>query len=329
MGKLMGKLIGKKLLAAIFCMAMLVVVAGCGGGGKKAEEPKANNAAAFAVIKDDLGRTVTLDKKPERIVVTSASFLEPLHEVGGDVVGRPDSKTNMPDFAKDKPSVGKVYNIDLEKVLACAPDLVIINKGMNEKLVQTLETNGIKTLVMDMKNYENVRNEVKVFAQVTGEKEKGDALIKKMDDAIKAIVDGLPKESTPRRVAILHSTAQGLSVQLDTSIAGSVAKMLRFTNVASGMKAMEDNPDAAPYSIETLVEQNPEIIFITSMGEMEDVKRGMEQTIASNPAWQTIPAVKNGKLYYLSHDHFLLSPGIHYPDAVKEMAKLVYPDAVK
>ena len=105
--------------------------------------------------------------------------------------------------------------------------------------------------------------------------------------------------------------------------------MLRFTNVASGMKAMEDNPDAAPYSIETLVEQNPEIIFITSMGEMEDVKRGMEQTIASNPAWQTIPAVKNGKLYYLSHDHFLLSPGIHYPDAVKEMAKLVYPDAVK
>ena len=329
MGKLMGKLIGKKLLAAIFCMAMLVVVAGCGGGGKKAEEPKANNAAAFAVIKDDLGRTVTLDKKPERIVVTSASFLEPLHEVGGDVVGRPDSKTNMPDFAKDKPSVGKVYNIDLEKVLACAPDLVIINKGMNEKLVQTLETNGIKTLVMDMKNYENVKNEVKVFAQVTGEKEKGDALIKKMDDAIKAIVDGLPKESTPHRVAILHSTAQGLSVQLDTSIAGSVAKMLRFTNVASGMKAMEDNPDAAPYSIETLVEQNPEIIFITSMGEMEDVKRGMEQTIASNPAWQTIPAVKNGKLYYLSHDHFLLSPGIHYPDAVKEMAKLVYPDAVK
>ncbi|MGN0940825.1 MAG: ABC transporter substrate-binding protein [Selenomonadaceae bacterium] len=319
---------GKKLLAVIFCISMIFVVAGC-GGGKKAEEPKANNAEAYAVIKDDLGRTVTLDKKPERIVVTSASFLEPLHEVGGDVVGRPNSSTTMPDYAKDKPSIGKVYNVDLEKVLACAPDLVIINKGMNEKLVQTLETNGIKTLVMDMKNYENVKNEVKVFAQVTGEKEKGDALIKKMDDAIKAIVDGLPKESTPRRVAILHSTAQGLSVQLDTSIAGSVAKMLRFTNVASGMKAMEDNPDAAPYSIETLVEQNPEIIFITSMGEMEDVKRGMEQTIASNPAWQTIPAVKNGKLYYLSHDHFLLSPGIHYPDAVKEMAKLVYPDAVK
>ena len=79
-------------------------------------------------------------------------------------------------------------------------------------------------------------------------------------------------------------------------------------------------------TIETLVEQNPEIIFVTSMGKLDEVKRGMEETIASNPAWQTIPAVKNGKMYYLSQEHFLLSPGIHYPDAVEEMAKLIYPD---
>ena len=65
------------------------------------------------------------------------------------------------------------------------------------------------------------------------------------------------------------------------------------------------------------------------MGKLDEVKRGMEETIASNPAWQTIPAVKNGKMYYLSQDHFLLSPGIHYPDAVEEMAKLIYPDLFK
>ena len=315
----------KKNLIALFLVAISVLaLAGCGGGEKKPEPKEAASPSSFAVIKDDLGRTVTLDKKPERIVVTSASFLEPLHEVGGDVVGRPDSRTLMPDYAKDKESVGKVYNIDMEKVIACAPDLVIINKGMNEKLVQPLEATGIKTLVVDMKNYENVKNEVKIFAQVTGEKEKGDALVKAMDDKIASIVSKLPKEPQPRRVVILHSTAQGLSVQLETSIAGSVAKMLGFDNVAASMKAMEDNPDAAPYSIETLVEQNPEILFITSMGKIEDIKRGMEETIASNPAWQTIPAVKDKKLFYLSQEHFLLSPGIHYPDAVEEMARLIY-----
>ena len=313
-----------RFLTAIFCVFALAATLGCGGG--KPAEQKKENAAAFATIKDDLGREVTLAKKPERIVVTSASFLEPLHAVGGDVVGRPDSKST-PDWAKDKTSIGRVYNVDLEKLLACAPDLVIANKGMNEKLLQPLEINKIPCVVVDMKNYEEVKNEVRIFSQITGEKEKGDALIASMDEKIKAVAERLPKKKL--RVAILHSTAQGLSVQLDTSIAGSTAKMLGFENVASGMKALEGNPDAAPYSIETLVEQNPEIIFVTSMGKIDEVKRGMEETISLNPAWQTIPAVKNGKMFYLSQEHFLLSPGIEYPAAVEEMAKQVYPELFK
>ncbi|MBO6209184.1 MAG: ABC transporter substrate-binding protein, partial [Schwartzia sp.] len=206
-----------RFLTAIFCIFALAATLGCGGGGTPPEQKK-ENATAFATIKDDLGREVTLAKKPERIVVTSASFLEPLHAVGGDVVGRPDSKST-PDWAKDRTSIGRVYNVDLEKLLACAPDLVIANKGMNEKLLQPLEINKIPCVVVDMKNYEEVKNEVRIFSQITGEKEKGDALIASMDEKIKAVAERLPKKKL--RVAILHSTAQGLSVQLDTSIAGS------------------------------------------------------------------------------------------------------------
>ena len=134
----------------------------------------------------------------------------------------------------------------------------------------------------------------------------------------------VPKDK--KRVAILHSTSQGLSVQLDGSIAGSIAKMLGWENVASGMTPMEKNPDAAPYSMETLVEQNPDIIFVTSMGKMDEIKKNMEKTIAESPAWQSIPAIKQGKLYYLPQDLFLLSPGLHYPEAFELMAKLIYPE---
>ena len=224
----------KRLVLGFLIGCMLLVFAGCGGTPQGASSSSASTSATFATIDDAMGRTVTLDKKPERIVVTSASFLEPLHEVGGDVVGRPDSKTQMPDYAKDKASVGKVYQIDLEKVLACEPDLVIVNKGMNEKLVGPLEESGIKTIVVDMKSYDDVKNMVKIFSQVTGETSKGDELVK-----------------------------------------------------------------------------------------------SMEQTIADNPAWQTLPAIQQGKLYYLPQDLFLLSPGIHYPEAVETMAKLVYPEAFK
>lgn len=307
------------LLAVLMTMALLLT--GCGSEQKKAAEQ-----SAFVTVTDDLGRQVELKAKPARIVVTSASFLEPLEAVGGAdlVVGRPDSRTKMPDYAKDLTSVGKVYQIDTEKVLACQPDLVIVNKGMNEKLVDALEGSGIKTLVLDMKSYEDVKREVATLAAITGNKEKGEALIKDMDDKIAAVKNSIPAEK--RRVSIIHSTSQGLTVQLDGSIAGSVATMLGWENVASGSKPLEKNPDAAPYSMETLVEQNPEIIFVTSMGKLSAIKASMEETM-QGPAWQSIPAVRDKKVYYLPQDLFLLSPGIHYPDAVAEMAHCVYPQA--
>ena len=72
--------------------------------------------------------------------------------------------------------------------------------------------------------------------------------------------------------------------------------------------------------------QNPEMIFITSMGKLSEIKKNMDETMASNPAWQSLEAVKNGRIYYLPQDMFLLSPGVHYPEAVELMAKCVYPD---
>ena len=308
------------ILLPVMLMLLALLMTGCGQ-----EKPQATDSANFAVVTDDLGRKVELKEKPSRIVVTSASFLEPLEAVGGAdlVAGRPDSKTKMPDYAKDIASVGKVYQIDTEKVLACQPDLVIINKGMNEKLVDALEANGIKTLVLDMKSYDDVKREVATLAAVTGNPDKGQQLIHDMDDKIAAVKSSIPQDR--RKVSIIHSTNQGLTVQLDGSIAGSIANMLGWENVASGSQPLEKNPDAAPYSMETLVEQNPEIIFVTSMGKLSAIKASMEETM-QGPAWQSIPAVKNKQVYYLPQELFLLSPGIHYPEAVAEMAKCVYPD---
>lgn len=311
----------KKFLSAI-CAASLLMT-GC-GGEKNSAPVEVEQSKTFATIEDDLGRKVILQQKPTRIVVTSAGFLEPLHAVGGVIVGRPDSKNKMPDWAKDLASVGVVYQVDVERLLSCAPDLVIINKGMNEKLLPVLEENKISAVVVEMKTYEDVKRGLKTFSKISGDEATGEKIISDMDAGIKNIVDKVPKEKL--RVAILHSTAQGLTVQLDGSIAGSIAKMFGWENVASGMTPLEKNPDAAPYSMETLAEQNPEIIFVTSMGDIDEIKSNMTKAIAENAAWQAIGAVKNNKLYFLPQDLFLLSPGLHYPDAVKTMAELIYPE---
>ena len=297
-------------------------MSGC--GTEKNSPPAEVSQEVFATIDDDAGRKITLANKPQRIVVTSAGFLEPMHVVGCEVVGRPDSKNQMPDWAKNLPSVGQVYQIDNERLLACAPDLVVVNKGMNEKLLPLLDENKIPALVVELKTFDDVKRSLKLFSTLSGDVDAGEKIIHDMDAEISAVLDKVPKKNL--RVAILHSTAQGVTVQLDGSIAGSIVKMFGWTNVASGMTPLEKNPDAAPYSMETLAEQNPEIIFVTSMGDADKIKKNMLDAVKSNEAWQTIGAVKDNRLYFLPQDLFLLSPGLRYPEAVKVMAQLIYPE---
>ena len=293
----------RKAWAAALLTALSFVLTACGA-------PAAEQSAqgSYATITDDNGRTVNFDKKPERIVVTSASFLEPLYAVGGTVVGRPESKSKIPPEAKDVARIGRVYQIDAEKILELKPDLVILNKGMNEKLVETLAANYVKTLVLDMKTYDDVKREIGIFAALTGETAKGEELTAKMDADIAAVRASIPADK--KRIAIIHSTGQGLSVQLDGSIAGSIVNMLGWENTASGMTALDKNPD---------------IIFVTSMGEEVEIRDSMEAMFAESPAWQSVAAIRDGRVYYLPQEMFLFSPGIEYPEAVKYMARLVYP----
>lgn len=308
--------------SASIILVLMIILAAVTGCGSDSAAPK-SSTVNFCTVTDDAGREVTLATKPARIVVTSASFLEPLYAVGGSVVGRPSSKNKSVELAANAAEIGTVYQIDTEKLLACEPDLVIINKGMNEKLADVLDENKIPYIVADMKSLDAVKRNIRMFAELTEHPELGQNLVDVMDAQIKNIVDKIPQEV--KRVAILHSTAQGLSVQLEGSIAGNVVEILGWENVADGMEALKGKTDTAPYSLETLVEQNPEIIFVTSMGDLDEIKTAMEQTISENAAWQTIPAIQNGNLYYLPQDLFLLSPGVHYPDAVAYVANLIYP----
>lgn len=307
------------VLSTVCCLMFL---SGC--GSEKKDTAAALSEGAYLTVTDEAGRTVTLAQKPERIIPLSASFLEPLHAVDGKIIARVSAKTGIPNEDKNLPEVGNVYNINLEKVIEQQPDLVIAYKGMNDKFVSTFADNNIPVIVLDMRTYDQVKCTVDVLGQIAGNPDKATQLNADMDSKIAAIKNKLPQEE--KRIAILHSTAQNVTVQLDGSIAGSVAQILGFTNIADGIAPLESNPTAAPYSMETLVDKNPEIIFITSMGKMETIKEAMLKNVETSPAWQTLPAVKENRVYFLPQEMFLLSPGIHYPEAVETMARLAYPD---
>ena len=119
-----------------------------------------------------------------------------------------------------------------KKVIAAQPDLVICYKDMNDKFVHNFEENNIPVIVLEMRTYAQVKNTVSVLGKITGNEAKAEELNKDMDERIAAVKAKMPQES--KRIAILHSTAQNVTVQLEGSIAGSTAQLLGFTNIAAG-----------------------------------------------------------------------------------------------
>lgn len=321
------RLLFLKLIACVCSLLLLTLMAGC-GKQEKTEAPGNTKAGSYLTLRDDAGRTVVLPKKPERIVVLSTSFLELLYAVDGQAAGRPGSRTaDIPERAKAVPEIGFVYNVNTEKVLSLQPDLVIAFQGINDKLIPLLESSNIPVLLLKMKSFEDVTAKIKLFSEIAGTQEKGDTLVRNMNDRLAAITAKLP--ATPKKVAILHATAKSVTLELETSIAGDIAKRLKLNNVAAGNKPLDADMDSTPYSLEKLVEQDPDLILVVTMGQVADIEKRMKADVETSPAWATLRAVKAGQILFLPQDLFQLQPGTRMPEAVEYMAKLVYPEVYK
>lgn len=312
----------KKFLCACLCALMLaaLMVSGCGGADKKAD---VKAGGAYLAVTDAAGRQVVLTKKPERIVSLSPSYLGMIEAVGGKIVGRATSKVGtVPESMQNVQEIGFVYNINMENLVALKPDLVLAGKNQHDKFVPLLESNKIKVIEFDAKTYDDVKQTVRLLGDIYGAKDKAEAECAALDKSVQAVTDKLPKEK--KNIVIMHATANSVTVEGKSSIAGCVAEMLGFNNVAAG--AVRGKNDKTPYSMETLVEQNPDIIFITSMGKADEIENRLRSDFKNNPAWASLAAVQAGRVYVLPEKLFLLNPGLRYPEAVKYMARQVYPE---
>jgi len=302
----------------------LLLLAGCGPQG--ASQPKASGEN-YSVINDDRGKAVTLPQKPQRVVVLSTSLLNFADALDGNLVGRAAIKSEdaaLPEKYKDVPDVGPVYSISLEKVTALQPDVVIGSTDHHEKLAAQLEDSGIPVILLRTKTYDDVKRNLDVMGKVYGKEKEAAAVDEKLDKDIKAITEAVPKAG--QRIAIIHATPSAVSLELPTSIAGGIADLLHLQNIAAAPAGSENN--RIPYSMESLVEANPDVIFLTSMGSSDKIEKRIKSDIEGNPAWASLKAVRSGRFYILPERYFLLNPGLDYPKAVGYMANLVYPGVV-
>ncbi|WP_249898941.1 ABC transporter substrate-binding protein [Paenibacillus sp. PK3_47] len=279
----------------------------------------------FLTFTDSEERTVTLKSQPQRIVVMSPEILNMLYAIGGTVVGRADATDiDIPAGAEQAESVGQVSEVSTEKLVALAPDLVIGQPRFHRDLAQTLESSGIPLALMQVSSYDQISTTLKLLGTIAGKEEAAKQAAAALDQRVGEIKDKIPEKQLT--FANLNVTPGSVSIQRTGTIGLDIAKSLNMVNIAEQMEADAKSPTTVPYSLEKLVEQDPDYIFLIIHGSRAAGQKKIKTDMESNPAWSSLTAVKEKHVIIVPSSLFLTNPGLNYDKSLTYLAQYVYPD---
>lgn len=130
----------------------------------------AHAGSAPITVRDDDGNPVTLQKPAQRIVSTAPHVTELLFAAGGGerIVGTV-SYSDYPEAAKRIPQIGSNRQIDMERVLALKPDLIVAwLHGTSERQLETLRKLGIPIFHSEPSKLDNIADNLVRLGQLMG-----------------------------------------------------------------------------------------------------------------------------------------------------------------
>ena len=306
----------KKLLLGSIALVMIVLaLAGCGK----------TTSSSSATTKDLTynGQTYTVPKDPQKIAVLSNSVLSMLYAVDGKAISRVSTTDALPPEIEALPVLGQTANINMEQLLGLNPDLVLGLEAQHKKYESQLQSSKIPTVLI---NYDGIKDNVpliKFLGALTNHEDKANALANTYESNINKVKDSV-KAQQPARVAVLRATGKGVTAETDAAITASMVKDLGMTNVVSTHLDKTTTDKTVPYSLETLAADDPDIIFVVTMGKEEEITKAMKKAMTDNPAWANLKAVQNNRVIYLPSKLFLLNPGLQTPEAMARLVKEAY-----
>lgn len=267
------------------------------------------------VITDALGRTVKLDKVPQRIVLTGRAFfmvLDALYffpDAPRRVVGMPDITQSKNDFypIMDTYLSQKKFfqgnDAGPEQIAPVQPDVVLM-KSTNVKIGQALEQLKIPVVYVDLETPEQYTRDLAILGQVMGMPERAkeiDAYYKAQVERVTAQIKNL-KETDKPRVLLLQYSERGGTVAF--SIPPNAWMQTLIVEMAGGRAVWKDNPNQSGWTtvnLEQIAAWNPEIVFVVVYGGNS---KDAVAKIKADSKWQALQAVKQNKVYGFPGDFY-------------------------
>lgn len=266
-------------------------------------------------LTDSFDRQVTIAAEPQSIVSLAPSSTEMLFALGlGDkVIGVTDA-CDYPEAALAIEKMGGYQGVNVEKIVAAEPGLIIADSLTTKEVVEQLASLGLPVLAIKAETVEDVLANFTLIgkaANVTADAAELNASLQARLDAVATKIDAITDADRPLVFyEVWHDSL--MSAGPDTFIG-------HIVTAAGGENAMADAATDWPeLDLEILIGKNPDIVLLG-----HDAESPAEVLV--RPNWQTIAAVKDERVFAMNPDIFN-RPGPRIVDAVETLAKILHPD---
>lgn len=265
-------------------------------------------------VTDDLGRRVTLNAEPRRIVAMLPSHTETLAALGAaDKLVAVDLYSNYPRAVVEPlPKVGSAYQPNLEAILALKPDLVLADESSGSRLTQKLAQAGLTVYGGTGQTFNEVFEKIALLGKLTNREANATRLIASMRadlNALQRSVAGRPTVSTYYEI-----DPSPYSVGPRSFIGTLIGKAGGRTIVPD---SLGDFPKLDP---ELIVQRNPQVMVGLTLDEAR-----------VRPGWAGLRAVTGRRVFQPTAEErdALSRPGPRLAQALRALIRYLHPEALK
>ncbi|MCX2968686.1 MULTISPECIES: ABC transporter substrate-binding protein [Streptomyces] len=290
----------RRWLAAAVLGALLT---GCGATADPVDDARADGGPADTTevtvepiepareITDVRGVTVTTPEEPRRVVCLVALCDDMLIELGLTPAATNSALAAHPDFlgpdrAAGIPVVpGGFLAPEVESVLAHEPDLVIGLEDTHGKLAPALE--GATTFwPVQPGTWRDSVAYLRDLAALTGRTEQGE----RAERAFRTALAAAERTPSDRTALIIYGSDENFGVATPgTDVAAGL-----FPKIAD--YPWESRGVSGTYSMEEILARDVDVLFVETLSFGDDTG-ALSETLAANPLWNRIPAVRNGDVH--------------------------------
>jgi len=248
-------------------------------------------------VTDSTGASLELPAKVERVACLTEICVDSLAELGlAPVAVVPDSIAFEPEFFGDRASSfvqigGGFMEPSLEDIAKAKPDVVVGLKGTHDMLRDGLQSIA-PLYIAELKTYEDSIGFLETVGKWTG-KETAAAAAKQA--FLDKIADYKQKSPNDRSALILYGADVNFGIDTAGSLVGSLLAELTPYPWPAPVEDGGHQAGGMAYSLEKVLETNPDHIFIETFSFSPDAQP-LSQQFAANPLWGKLKAVKDKQI---------------------------------